>query len=72
MTHRKYSRTRNRIHRAMARNPGERKPLYMRLKQAAQNKEATQKLLKSQGTTGNRSRTRKDTKNGGQDGRATK
>lgn len=33
MTHRKYSRTRNAIHKAMARNPGQRKPKYQRLEQ---------------------------------------
>lgn len=34
MTHRKYGRSRQRIHRGMARNLGGRKPLWMRMEQS--------------------------------------
>lgn len=34
MTHRKYSRSRKAIHKAMARNPGQRLPQWMRILQA--------------------------------------
>jgi len=34
MTHRRYGRTRKAIHKAMARNPGQRKPKYLRLEEA--------------------------------------
>lgn len=35
MTHRKYSRTRNALHKAMARHPGQRKAKHQRLEQSA-------------------------------------
>lgn len=38
MTHRKHSRTRNAIHKAMARNPGQRMPKWMRIKSTAEQK----------------------------------
>lgn len=38
MTHRKYGRSRQRIHRGMARHPGKRRPKYERMTQAEDSK----------------------------------
>lgn len=45
MTHRKYSRTRNAIHKAMARSPGARMPKWMRIAQSLEDQGNANKEL---------------------------
>lgn len=51
MTHRKYGRDRQRIRRAMARNPGERKPKFERLATAEDSRRMAEAMMDPQPRT---------------------